>query len=150
MTFTPEQVEKMEFLTAVRGYDKEEVRRFLGALADEMRAAERTAESLERHVASAPEPSAGPAPDLEDAARLTAELGHHLSTAVRLVEGLDELSSGSASPADGTSGVSPVAAEIPRRPPTARRESLRAAPERTGGPPPEWEELLADPKTDRS
>lgn len=145
MTFTPEQVEKMEFLTAVRGYDKEEVRRFLGALADEMRAAERTAESLERDVASAPEPSAAPAPDLEDAARLTAELGQHLSTAVRLVEGL-----GSASPADGTSGVSPVAAEIPRRPPAARRESLRAAPERTGGPPPEWEELLADPKTDRS
>lgn len=145
MTFTPEQVEKMEFLTAVRGYDKEEVRRFLGALADEMRAAERTAESLERHVASAPEPSAPPAPDLEDAARLTAELGQHLSTAVRLVEGL-----GSPSPADGTSGVSPMAAEIPRRPPAARRESRRAAPERTGGPPPEWEELLADPKTDRS
>jgi DivIVA domain-containing protein len=43
MAFTPEEVENKEFLTTMRGYDKEEVDAFLRAVASDYREAIRQA-----------------------------------------------------------------------------------------------------------
>jgi len=77
VTFSPDDIESQEFLTAVRGYDKEAVRRFLKAVADQMRADD-----------VPHDPGRDDDPGEADAIGLVAELRGQLAVATRLVEEL--------------------------------------------------------------
>ena len=162
VTFTPEQVESQEFLTSFRGYDREEVRRFLTVVAAQMRENLELIATLERELATS-RAAGGAMPDVEEATRLAAELGRHLSTAARLIEDLHNAQRRPApepAPAPPGPAIPPPAAptgvpavdpeppapEPPAPPPQGRRPSPSVpADRRRTVLPPEWEDLLSDP-----
>ena len=72
MAFTPDEVATQEFLTAIRGYDKEEVRRFLSVVARQMADVEDRIAALERQGAATNDglgPRDEPADDWREPAR---------------------------------------------------------------------------------